>query len=247
MNILLSNDDGIYSQGLLSLAKKLSLNNKVLVVAPDGNRSACSHSLTIAKSVKLEKVDIDQAFDSYALSGTPADCVKFSKIVFRDFNTDIVISGINKGHNLGSDILYSGTVSIALEASFFGHVSFAVSSYNLENGDYDLFADYTAKIIEFLLPLSEKGDVWNINFPDNHKKIQGVKLTSLGKHIYSDNYVEVAKGEYLLSGEPLLVENEEDCDIYWCEKGYITVTPILFNKTDYKKLGEVKEKCEQLL
>ena len=245
MRVLISNDDGIESKGIKAIAEKMAQEHKVLVVAPDGNRSACSHSLTISNTIKLKKENT-HGYEAYSLSGTPADCIKFANIVFKDFNADIVVSGINKGHNLGSDILYSGTVSIACEASYFGSISFAVSAYNLEDGDYNLFADYTVKIINYLLPISKSGDIWNINFPDNHLGIKGVKLTSLGKHIYSDRYVKVTDEDYMLAGEPLDANENEDCDIVWCNKGYVTVTPILFNKTDYNKLNEVKSICEEL-
>ena len=128
MKILISNDDGINSKGLIAIAEKLSKNNEVLVVAPDGNRSAISHSLTIGRPIKINKVYISDNFTSYAISGTPADCVKMANILMPDFKADIVVAGINKGHNIGSDILYSGTVAIACEASFFNNISFALST-----------------------------------------------------------------------------------------------------------------------
>ena len=101
MNVFISNDDGINSNGIKALAKILSKDNKVLVVAPDGNRSAASHSLTLNKSLKLNKVIGYDGCEAYSLSGTPADCVKFAKLVFSEFKADIVVAGINKGHNIG--------------------------------------------------------------------------------------------------------------------------------------------------
>lgn len=247
MNVFISNDDGIKSLGLKAIAEKMAQKHNVLVIAPDGNRSAVSHSLSIRNSIIVNKVKAKN-YDAYSISGTPADCVKFAKIMFSDFNIDVVIAGINRGHNLGSDILYSGTVAIACEASFFEHVSFAFSSYNLMCADYDLFAVFAEKIIEELLPISEKGDIWNVNFPDNDKEIKGIKFTPLGRHIYSDRYEKIGENEYKLVGQPQLNDNiDEDCDISWGEKGYITITPILFNKTNYEKLNKVKEKCEKLL
>ena len=132
MKILISNDDGINSRGLRALAERLSLRHKVLVVAPDGNRSAFSHSLTIAKTVKLKKDESVVGYDAYSLSGTPVDCIKFAELVFNDFNADIVIAGINKGHNLGSDILYSGTVSLALEGAYFNRIAFSFSAFSID-------------------------------------------------------------------------------------------------------------------
>lgn len=248
MKILLSNDDGVKSNGIIKLAERLSKKHEVLVVAPDGNRSASSHSLTISKCIKLEKIDA-KGYRCYSISGTPADCVKFAKLVFTDFNADIVIAGINKGHNIGSDILYSGTVSIACEASFFGNISFSFSAFSLEESDFDFYAEQSEKIMDALLPLSNAGDVWNVNFPDQSKgDIKGYKVTKLGKHIYSDRYLPMGNDEYMLVGE--LVdhnENDFDCDVEWIKKGYVTITPILLNKTNHEKIKEVNKLCEKLL
>ena len=248
MNIFVSNDDGIKSKGLVVLAEKLAIKgNNVLVVAPSENRSACSHSFTIGKGLKLLVEEV-KGCSAYSITGTPADCVKFGKLVFKDFKADCVIAGINKGHNLGSDILYSGTVSIACEAAYFNNVAFAFSAFSLEDSNFELYSEYAIKIIDELLPCSEPGDIWNINFPDdNVVGIKGVKITSLGKQLYSDRYEINQEGEYFLTGELMdYKDNPIDCDVEWVKKGYITVTPILFNKTNYQKLNLVKEKCIKL-
>ncbi len=248
MNVLISNDDGIFSEGLIALANSLCSDNNVLVLAPDGNRSASSHSLTINKALKLKKHE-EFLFNAYSLSGTPADCVKFAKLHFKEFKPDVVIAGINKGHNLGSDILYSGTVSIACEASFFGHVAFAFSTYNLTETEFTIHAKIAKKIIENLLPYSENGDIWNVNFPlfSQAEELKGVKITSLGKQLYTDRYEKLSDDEYKLVGEiKNHSENCEDCDIEWIKKGYITISPILFNKTDYNKIKLIGDLCIKL-
>ena len=241
MKILLCNDDGIYSSGIIKLAERLSCDNEVMVVAPNKNRSACSHSLSINKPIKITEIKEFEKFKAYSISGTPCDCVKIAKLKFSNFNADIVVSGINKEHNLGSDILYSGTVAIACEAAYFGNISFAFSAFNRDDNDFIVYSDYAVKIIDLLLPLSNRGDIWNINFPNvDVSKIKGLKITQLGKQIYSDRYEKVTENEYKLVGE--LVEhneNDSDCDIEWIKKGYITVTPILFNKTNYKKIKKI--------
>lgn len=246
MNILISNDDGIKSNGLIELAKRLKEKHKVLIVAPDGNRSASSHSLTITNSIKIKQNFDLEGCTAYNISGTPADCVKIAKLMLKDFNIDVVIAGINKGHNIGSDILYSGTVAIALEAAFFGHIAFAFSAYSLLESNFKLYSEYAEKIIDYLLPISKVGDVWNINFPAT-EDIKGVKITPLGKQYYTDEYVKVSDGKYVLQGEIMVHnQNEIDCDVEWIKKGYITITPILFNKTDYNKVKELKDICIQL-
>ncbi len=249
MNILICNDDGINSKGLKAIAERLSKKHNVLVVAPDGNRSAASHSISLSNSIKLNKIDDVKGYAAFSISGTPADCVKFAKLHFSSFVADVVIAGINKGHNLGSDILYSGTVSIACEAAFFNDVAFAFSAFSLDDSDFELYAKYSECLLEKLLPISNKGDVWNINFPDEScGKIKGVIITKLGKQLYSDRYILDDNSNYRLVGEIIEHdENDADCDIEWSKKGYITITPILLNKTDYQKIKEVKEKCEILL
>ncbi len=247
MNILISNDDGIISNGLKSLAKRLSLNNNVMVVAPDGNRSAYSHSLTLSKTLVLKEHN-EENYRAYSLSGTPADCVKFAKLVFKDFNADIVVSGINKGHNLGSDILYSGTVSVACEAAYFGNIAFAFSAFSHGESDFEGFSEYAEKIINVLLPHSKEGDIWNINFPEcDAKEIKGIKFTRLGRHEYIDKYVKIDGENYMLVGSPDdEFINDENSDIEWVKKGFITITPILFDRTDFSKIEEVTKICIKL-
>ena len=238
MRIILSNDDGIQSNGLVELAKCLSKKHELLIVAPEDNRSASSHSMTVGKPIKINKVNFFDNIVSYSISGTPVDCVKIAKLMFKDFKSDLVVAGINKGHNLGSDTLYSGTLSIACEASFFGDVAFAFSCFGLGESDFINYSLLAEEIIEKLYPVSNKGDIFNVNFPNcNRKEINGIKMTSLGKQLYTDRYEKVSDDTYKLVGE-LISHNENslDCDVEWIKKGFVTVTPILYNKTDYNRL-----------
>ena len=109
------------------------------------------------------------------------------------------------------------------------------------------YPEYAEKIIRFFMPISKSGDIWNVNFPSSKLGIKGIKVTPLGRHEYTDRYVKVNEEEYILKGTPLDRLDDEDCDIVWGQKGYVTVTPILFNKTNYRKIEEVKDKCERLL
>lgn len=247
MNIILSNDDGIKCQGLISLANKLSEKNKLLVVAPDGNRSASSHSLSIFKKIKFIKDHSIKNCTAYKTSGTPADCVKFAKLRLADFDADIVVSGINVGHNIGTDTLYSGTVSIACEASFYGNIAFAFSAHS-ERPYFDQYAIIANDIIEQLLNYSNKGDIWNINFPDCEiSEIKGIKMTQLGKQLYSDEYILTDKDEYMLVGKYIPHnENIQDCDVEWIQKNYITITPIMFNRTNHERIKDLEKICIRL-
>ena len=245
MKILISNDDGIESLGIIALAKELSTTNDVLIVAPDGNRSSCGHSISPFKKIKLNKID-KYSFKAYSLSGTPVDCIKFAKLQLTDFNPDIIVSGINKGHNIGTDTNYSGTLAIACEGAFFGSISFAFSAFDLGESDFDLLSKYAVKIINDLLKISVAGDVWNINFPPKYKEIKGIKFTPLGTQMYSDRYEKVGEDEYMLVGELIDCDNEENCDVEWQKKGYITITPISYDRTDKNKLKSIENVCIKL-
>lgn len=245
MRILISNDDGIKSNGMITFAKELALENEVLVVAPDGNRSSCGHSISPFKKIKLNKID-EYPFRAYSLSGTPVDCIKFAKLQLTDFKPDIIVSGINKGHNIGTDTNYSGTLAIACEGAFFDCISFAFSAFELGESDFELLSKYAVKILNDLLKISKVGDVWNINFPPNINDIKGVKFTPLGKQMYSDRYEKVGEDEYMLVGELIECDNDENCDVEWQKKGYITITPILYDRTDKNKLKSVEKLCIEL-
>ena len=151
MRILVANDDGIESEGIKTLAKVLSKRHKVTIVAPDGNRSAFSHSLTISKNLIFKEVKVSDDFDAYTVSGTPADCVKFALHYFTDEKFDMVCSGINMGNNLGSDIMYSGTVAAAVEANFLGLKSIAFSNTGRKDFDFSANAAVIEKISDVVL------------------------------------------------------------------------------------------------
>lgn len=245
MNILLSNDDGIQSEGIIKLALRLSKKHNILIIAPDGNRSGFSHSLSFFKKLNINRQDVNENIPAYVISGTPADCVKFaSHELSQDFPIDLVVSGINKGHNLGTDVLYSGTVSVAVEGATFGYKSMAFSSCTHEGADFDMCAEITEKLIDMLLPYSFTNFIWNVNIPHLKKEeIKGVKFTPLGRQLYSDNYQKISENEYVLVGKPIKNENNpEDCDVEWSNKGYVTITPLLYDKTDYSVLTNLKDK-----
>ena len=243
MNILICNDDGIYSEGIFALAKSLSREHNVLVVAPDGNRSAAAHSLSISSGFSVRKEFLDNAFNAYSISGTPVDCVKFAHLHFTDFHIDIVCSGINIGSNIGTDVLYSGTVSAGLEANSLGYPAFAFSSVAYRDNNFVTCGIIALKIVDKLKENLSSDFTYNVNVPNlAEEDIKGVKITKLGKNIYSDRYISIGENAFKLIGEPLDHDrNDEDCDVEWCKKGYVTVTPVLFDKTDHstiKKLGK---------
>ncbi len=242
MNILISNDDGINSPSIKALANRISKKHNVLMVAPSDNRSATAHSLSIGKPIKVIKHN-NFDFDAYSITGSPADCAKIARLMFPNFNADVVLAGVNTEHNIGSDTLYSGTVAICYESAYYNRVAFAFSAYHYQEKFVEKYALLAEEVFEKIYPLSQKGDIWNVNFPDlENGEPKGIKLTALGKHIYSDHYEKIGENEYKLVGDLIdHNENVDDCDVNLIKKGYITVTPMLFNRTNYKRIEEINK------
>lgn len=242
MNILISNDDGIFSKALLALVKAVSKKHNVLVIAPDGNRSMSAHSVNFNKIINVEKVDIHNGVLAYKTSGSPCDSVKIAKHAFSDFNVDLVVSGINLGHNLSSDILYSGTVSIGYESAYFDIPSFCFSAFSHDD-DYDFtdFANLALNIIENLYPKLRNNSIINVNFPDKNVIIKGVVTTKLGKFVYDDQCDKISETEFLIHGkETRETSIDKDTDLEWIKKGYVTITPLIYDKTDYNFIDKLK-------
>lgn len=244
MKILICNDDGIESGGIKTLAKRLSAEHEVLVVAPNGNRSCCSHTLTLNAPITIEKIR-GEDYRAYAVSGYPVDCVKVGFLFVKDFKPDVVVAGINKAHNLGTDVMYSGTVAIALEASYFGVPAFAFSSYSHEEICFTEYAGIAAKIIKKLLPYSLNARVWNVNFPKETVPVKGVRFCPLGKYVYKDRYEKTEGGYILRSSEATPDTEDELSDVRLIEQGFVTITPLNADVTDGKMLLEMLAKTAE--
>ena len=241
MNILISNDDSINAQGMLTLANVLSKEHNVLIVAPDGERSASGHAISIRKTIKYKKIDDINYAEAYSLSGTPADCVKFGVKFLAKKDIDIVISGINHGKNIGCDVLYSGTVSAAMEGLICGYNAVAVSYCGKSNYDFKYAAEFIIKNINIFYKYCNKNKILNVNFPEcDTCEINGVKITPLGFIKYNEQYKKFGATEdegYVLDPMPALkYEKTDDCDIYWNSRKYITITPLIPDLTDNKSL-----------
>jgi 5'-nucleotidase len=247
MKLFLTNDDGIFGKGLNSLAKSLADgNNEVFVIAPDRERSACGHSLTINNPIKYNKINLINGVESYKTDGTPADCVKFGLSMLYKGRPDLLISGINYGANLGTDILYSGTVSAAFEGRILGQKAIAVSipEHQPDEKAVQATVDFIKQNLEVFcsLEMPEK-TVLNINHP-NTPEPKGVRLATMGFQEYDDEYIKgTVVNMFLLKGKPIKhYKNAEDTDVELCRQGYITITPISFNLTDNLFLESLKHK-----
>lgn len=248
MEILVTNDDGIFADGLRILAKHLKKIGHVTVVAPDRQRSATGHAITVHHPLRVEEVKLaDVEVPAYAVNGTPSDCVKLAVEALLTSPPEVVVSGINPEPNLGTDVLYSGTVSAALEGMMAGIPSLAVSLANEETGDFDYAAEFTVRLIQ---RLREEGGLppdllLNINIPSlEPSAIVGVKLTKLGVRRYQkcfDQRVDPrGKVYFWLAGEVFDTDEDPETDTVALRNNYISVTPLHFDLTRYDLLDRLK-------
>src|SRR5919109_5027905 len=235
MIILLSNDDGIHSDGIIVLEKTLQSIGEIYTVPPDRAQNSMSHALTLHRPLRVYEVGARKL----AVDGTPTDCVKLALTGLLPVRPDLVVSGINKGPNLGDDIIYSGTVSAALEGALLGIPAIAVSLVTFENFQFEGAADFTATLIERLQAKGIPGDMLlNVNVPSGPKKdIKGWCYTQQGKRHYSENIVERVdprgKKYYWIGGDDLGFAQDEGTDCVAVHDGYISVTPLQVDFTNY--------------
>jgi len=252
MKILLVNDDGISGFGILSLAKKLAVNNDVIVIAPSRECSGTSHAITFFKALTYKEEFSMFGVPAYSLDGTPVDCVKFGIDVLCKQSPDLIISGINNQLNLGTDVIYSGTVNAAFEGAIMGFKSIAVSAECETLDDFDFASDFIVNNLHTIIGMIDNpSTIININIPYNDRKlVKGVAVTQLGIKRYNDRYELREKGKncgYYLIGSPITVpENPIDCDVEMCNEGYISISPLTIQLTDYKTL-ENKKKADFVL
>jgi 5'-nucleotidase len=246
-DVLLTNDDGIDAAGLQALRGALAAIDDVrlVVIAPDANRSAMARSITTRRPLSVTEVSFDDGSVGFATDGTPVDCVRLANLGLVDgFQADLVVSGINHGANLGDDITYSGTVAAALEALILGVPGIAVSQQSRERemdfsvtGKYDfgIAAAFVARLVRSLVdsPLPP-ATLLNINVPG--RTPEGVSVTHLGKRVYRDELrlesEEDGGRHYWIYGTAPGYEDEADSDLDAVARGRIALTPLHFDLTD---------------
>lgn len=246
MRILLTNDDGIFSEGLQCLKNELSKIAKVIVIAPEVERSAVGHSLTLHKPLRITPVVIKGENLGYAVNGTPTDCVVLGlKFLFKR-KPDLVISGINRGANLGGDITYSGTVSAAMEGAIYKIPSFAVSIASRQAKDFSFAAKFSR---EFAKIVAKNGlppfSFLNINIPDlKEEEIKGVEITYQSSRCYIGTVEERkdprGKYYYWIGGTFPKNKAEKGTDLHAIINKKISITPIQLNLTDYNLYKKIK-------
>lgn len=242
MNILICNDDGIFSEGLVTLANILKKQHNITIFAPDGNRSGFSRSMSFHKDIVIKQIhNAIDGVECYSVSGTPADCVKFG-VIASGKHFDLVVSGINMGPNLGSDIFYSGTVNACFEANVERIPAIAFSNVGFRDYLLEENAKVIEKYLELLLKNISSSYTLNVNIPNiKFADIKGVKFCGAGVCKYSDGYIKTGDDTFRLVGEPIPpTENDADTDIYYTYNGYVTVTPVTHRVTDYNALENLK-------
>ena len=243
MNILVTNDDGITSGALYLLKQELQDLGRVFIVAPDRDQSATSHSLTLYRPMRIDRPEPDV----FAVDGTPTDCVLIAAHGLIDEKIDLVVSGVNRGPNMGDDVFYSGTVAAAIEGAMQGVPGVAVSLAASGRADFQYACQFTRRLVGTVL---ERGlppkCVLNVNVPQlRDDEIKGVRVTRLGKRKYHDSLIERTdprgRAYYWIGGDAPVWEPEEGTDFTAVDQGYVSVTPLHLDLTDTSLLNTLTD------
>jgi len=249
--ILVTNDDGVYSEGIAVLSNALRHIGNVYIVAPEREQSAVGHALTLHRPLKSEKVNKRV----YSINGTPTDCVILGVNRLLPRKPNIIVSGINNGGNMGDDITYSGTVAAAIEGTFLGIPSIAVSlvveplnseSRRRKPSGLREAVRFIKRLTSIVLKDGLPPDtLLNVNVPDIPKS-KGIKLTRQGKRVYDNSIQEMldprGRKHYWIGGGTPLWHTGEDTDFEAIRKGFISVTPIHLDLTNYRALEYMRNK-----
>ncbi len=246
MRILVTNDDGIDSQGIYALVQALKEIGDVTVVAPILEQSAVGHGITMQIPLRVIETNKGGQFFGYAVNGTPADCVKIGIRNIMNEAPDLVVSGINHGSNTAINIIYSGTVSAAREASILDVPSIAISVTNHVARHFE-FAGKVAKMLALEIEGKDlpKGTLLNVNVPDvPESEIKGILVTKQGKSKWDDVYEQrqdpYGRDYYWLTGNLMEVDKELSIDQVAVKQNYVSVSPIHFDLTDYDTFEKMK-------
>jgi 5'-nucleotidase len=245
--ILVTNDDGINAPGIRALIDVMSEIGEVVVVAPDSPQSATGHAITINSTLYLNKISAEKAkIIEYSCSGTPVDCVKLAVNEILKKKPDLCVSGVNHGSNSSINVIYSGTMSAAVEAGIEGipAIGFSLLDYDW-NADFETIKPFVKKIV--LKVLSKKmteGTILNVNFPKlPHNKIKGIKICRQAKAIWMEKFdkrqTPYGRDYYWLTGEFVNQDNGEDTDEWALSNGYISIVPVQFDLTAHHAIAQL--------
>lgn len=240
--ILLTNDDGYDALGFIALHKELCKEFDVFAVAPRSQQSGASHSLTLRRPIRVEKI----RSKFYTIDGTPTDCVllAYHDLIKKDI--DMVVAGINHGPNMGSDVFYSGTVAAALQGATLGINSVAISLSSREYVDFSDAVSYSRTMISRLLDSDLKQLILNVNIPEG--KIKGEKITKMGKRIYRDKVIRNSEQKnvmYSIIDGTLSCRIAADTDFKAVKEQYVSITPLKLDLTDYDSINNLHKYLDQ--
>lgn len=247
MQILLTNDDGIFAPGLAAIYRELVRMGNVTVVAPAGSRSGASHSITYSRPLMYNKADINGQFVGFSIEGSPADCVKLAVMQLHEGPIDLLVAGINNGANAGINVYYSGTVAAAMEGAFLKipavAMSLAVEAPGVP-GDFGKAAKYCVDILKKLMPL-KSGDVININIPQLSKgEPKGVRVVPQSSKGFDEYYVpqknEQGQTVFQLTGNYHRLD-DNPTDTTSLELGFITVTALASDMTNHERTNQLQK------
>ena len=246
--ILITNDDGFSSKGIKALINAVKNLGKILIVAPDSPQSGMGHAISVNKPIRCYKTNFFDSVEAYCCTGTPVDCIKMGLYLLKDKKPDLILSGINHGSNVSTNILYSGTMSAAVEGALSGipSVGYSLTDYS-DDADFQysekIFQIISKKIIKEGL---KKGTCLNVNIPNiKENQIKGIKVCRQGRAFWDDTFDHrkdpLGKDYYWLTGSFSSKEQALDTDINYLENNYVTIVPTQFDMTCHDSVDELKK------
>jgi 5'/3'-nucleotidase len=240
--ILVTNDDGVHAPGILALAQAMRQLGEVQVIAPSKNQSASGHKKTLFQDISFNKTILDDGTPAIAVGGSPADCIAIAALGIAEWPPRIVVSGINRGANMGQDITYSGTVTAALEATIQGVPAVAVSLAMRDADQVEHYQTAAALAVQVVKTVLEKSippfTILNLNVPAI-SKVNGLRLTRQGVRVYSDELEIEGEVCRIVGPEPGGMTDEEGTDLWAIHNGYASITPIHLDMTAHRFLADL--------
>jgi 5'-nucleotidase len=250
--ILITNDDGITAPGILNLVEAVKDLGKIIVVAPDKPQSGMGHAITIGQPLRLHKVSVFEGIESYSCTGTPVDCVKLAvdKVLHR--KPDLCLSGINHGANHSINVIYSGTMSAAVEAAIesIPSAGFSLLDYNIE-ADFTGARKYTREVVELMLATElDKHTILNVNIPSLPPELlKGIRICRQAYAKYEEDFIERADPHgrmyYWLTGEFVNFDKGKDTDVWALAHNYVSVVPVQFDLTNYVLKNQLEKQWKK--
>lgn len=249
--ILITNDDGIMAPGIMNLVESVKDLGKIIVVAPDKPQSGMGHAITIGQPLRLHKVNVFEGIDSWSCTGTPVDCVKLAVDKVLHHKPDLCLSGINHGANHSINVIYSGTMSAAVEAAIesIPSAGFSLLDYSIE-ADFTGARKYARMVVEKMLSTKlDKHTVFNVNIPPMPANLlKGLKICRQAYAKYVEDFIERqdphGKMYYWLTGEFVNFDKGKDTDVWALDNGYVSLVPVQFDLTHYEQKTKLKKLWE---